>query len=56
MAAEKLCIREGIPGRLIPLPTEISAGCGLAWRMSAEESEKYRDFVPNYERAVIMEM
>ena len=24
---------ENIPGRLIPLPRELSAGCGLAWRM-----------------------
>ena len=25
-----------IPGRLIPLPRELSAGCGLAWRMPPE--------------------
>ena len=24
-------------GRLIPLPREISAGCGLAWRMLPED-------------------
>lgn len=33
MATEKACAQQNIPGRLIPLPTEISAGCGLAWRM-----------------------
>ena len=33
MAWEKRCIAEQIPGRLIPLPQELSAGCGLAWRM-----------------------
>ena len=31
MAMEKECEKQGVPGRLIPLPTEISAGCGLAW-------------------------
>ena len=31
--------REG----LIPLPQEISAGCGLAWRMSREEYGQEKD-------------
>jgi hypothetical protein len=31
MAFEEYCIDRGLPGRLIPLPREISAGCGLAW-------------------------
>lgn len=31
MAAEKHCIEAGVPGRLIPVPTQITAGCGLAW-------------------------
>ena len=37
MEWEKRCMETGIPGRLIPLPREISAGCGLAWRMRREE-------------------
>ena len=37
MAWEKHCATAQIPGRLIPLPREISAGCGLAWRMTPEE-------------------
>jgi hypothetical protein len=44
MAMEKLCVKEKIPGRLIPLPTEISAGCGLAWRILPDDFhcvEKY---------------
>ena len=32
LAWEKQCAAQGVPGRLIPLPREISAGCGLAWR------------------------
>ena len=31
MAFEDYCDEKGVPGRLIPLPREISAGCGLAW-------------------------
>ena len=31
MAFEDFCLARGAPGRLIPLPREISAGCGLAW-------------------------
>ena len=31
MAMEKDCRESGVPGRLIPVPREISAGCGLAW-------------------------
>ena len=30
---------EGLPGRLIPMPVEISAECGLAWIVSKEEKE-----------------
>lgn len=32
MRMEKYCIKHHIEGRLIPLPTQISAGCGLAWK------------------------
>lgn len=31
MAFEDYCLSSGGEGRLIPLPREISAGCGLAW-------------------------
>lgn len=37
MAAEKFCLEHDIGGRLIPVPQEISAGCGLAWRMLPED-------------------
>lgn len=33
MAMKRRCGELGIPGRLIPVPREISASCGLAWRM-----------------------
>ena len=31
IAFESACEKAGRDGRLIPLPREISAGCGLAW-------------------------
>lgn len=31
MAMENLCRAEQAPGRLIPVPRSITAGCGLAW-------------------------
>lgn len=43
MAMEDYCHEQKIPGRLIPLPQEISAGCGLAWRMRPEEYAQEKD-------------
>ena len=31
MAMEKVCAQRGVPGRLIPVPRDITAGCGMAW-------------------------
>lgn len=43
MAAEKKCTQNHIPGALIPIPGALSAGCGLAWRMTSEEYESYKE-------------
>ena len=32
----------GIPGRTIPLPSAISAGCGLAWRAALMKEHDIR--------------
>ena len=37
MAFEEHCLKNSINGRLIPLPKEISAGCGLAWKCEVEQ-------------------
>lgn len=39
MAAEKYCLERGVPGRLIPVPREIAAGCGLAWKAEVDQEE-----------------
>ena len=31
MAMEAACREEGLPGRLIPVPRSVTAGCGLCW-------------------------
>jgi len=31
MAMEKACREEGVPGRLIPIPRSITAGCGMCY-------------------------
>lgn len=36
---ESCCKAMGAPGRLIPVPGEITAGCGLAWSARPEERE-----------------
>ncbi len=37
MAMESFCLEHNLPGRLIPVPQEVSSGCGVAWRVPAEE-------------------
>lgn len=37
MSMEKYCMEHGIRGRLIPVPSEISAGCGICYRMTEED-------------------
>lgn len=39
MAIEKYCMEKNLPGRLIPVPREITAGCGLAWKAAPENEE-----------------
>lgn len=40
MAMEKLCKEQGMDGRLIPVPTCITAGCGLSWRANLQAKEE----------------
>lgn len=38
--AEKAWRQAGLPGRIIPVPREITADCGLGWRTAPENREK----------------
>ena len=42
IAMEKLCRAQGLPGRLIPVPRELTADCGMAWRAGTEEQGAVR--------------
>lgn len=39
---EKVCLKDHKPGRLIPLPKTIDAGCGLAWATLDKNQEEWR--------------
>lgn len=39
MAVEAAAREHGIPGRVIPVPSEIDAGCGLAWCAEMQDRE-----------------
>lgn len=44
MEAERVCREHGIPGRLVPIPRQITAGCGLAWMSEPDREPEIRDF------------
>ena len=45
MAMERLCHAGGLPGRLIPVPRTITAGCGMCWSAPREAREAVEDLV-----------
>ena len=45
MAMEAACKAAGLPGRLIPVPRSITAGCGLCWAAPPESREALEDLV-----------
>ena len=42
MAVEEYCLKNNVSGRLIPLPKEISAGCGLAWKCDVSQVDEMK--------------
>lgn len=45
MEMEAFCREQGIRGRLVPVPRELSAGCGIAWRMEPAEYERFQGVI-----------
>ena len=39
MALEALCREQDVPGRLIPVPRPVTAGCGICWAAPPEARE-----------------
>ena len=40
---EKYCQEHQMSGRLIPIPSQITAGCGLAWKTEPEGREQWME-------------
>ena len=45
MAMEKACKEEAVPGRLIPVPRTITAGCGMCWAAPGESRDAVEELV-----------
>ena len=45
MAMESVCHGCGMPGRLIPVPRTIRAGCGMCWACPPEMREEVEELV-----------
>ena len=45
MAMEGACGKAGLPGRLIPVPRSITAGCGVCWSAPVEARERLEQAV-----------
>ena len=60
MKMEKYCIENKIAGRLIPVPTTITAGCGLAWKagvgQQADLVQRLGDDQIDWEKMYVIEM
>ena len=45
MAMERACRAAGLPGRLIPVPRSITAGCGMCWSAPPAAQAELEDLV-----------
>ena len=45
MAMERACRAAGVPGRLIPVPRVITAGCGMCWAAPKEARDTVEELV-----------
>ena len=51
MAMEAAAREHGIPGRIIPVPSQIDAGCGLAWCAEASDRDTLLKAASTYKLA-----
>ena len=56
MAFEKFCIGNKIGGKLISVPKEIDAGCGLAWEIEINYNNAKNDNIENLEMSKLNEV
>ena len=55
-AGAKRCRAAGLAGRLIPVPREITADCGLAWRGEPGDRPRLEEISADLETAGFYEM
>lgn len=48
IAVEKFCKERKLPGRLLPVPREISASCGLAWAVLEKEKDRLSEVIKTF--------
>lgn len=48
MAMESFCEDHGLRGRLIPVPTVVSAGCGLCWCADVSMQETMQQLIDEH--------
>lgn len=42
---ERLCRAAGVPGRLIPVPRAVTAGCGICWAAPPQARDALEELV-----------
>ena len=47
MKMEKVCMSLSAPGGIIPLPSAIAAGCGLAWAADSDKADMLDEIIKN---------
>ncbi len=45
MGAEAACAAAGIPGRLLPVPRQLSSDCGIAWASPREQRPRLEELI-----------
>ena len=45
MAMEQRCRERNLPGRVIPVPRAISAGCGISWCADISDRQALEEFL-----------
>ena len=59
MMMQAMATRYGLPGRIIPVPRQLTASCGMAWAAPAEAEGQIRAAIEQhgipFAKAVVME-
>ena len=51
-AFDKACKNNNIEGRIISVPRQLSAGCGMAWKSNLENKQALLDLIDKFDLIV----